>query len=208
MQHLRGSDPIVLALPRGGVPVAFEVAAALEAPLDVLFVRKIGVPWQPELALGAIVDGADPQLVYDERMAAALGIGRDYLERARTEQLAEIERRRQLYSGARPALPVKGRTVVAVDDGIATGATFRAALKALRKAGATRLVLATPVAPEDTLELLRPEVDEIVCLETPSPFFAIGEHYADFAQTSDAEVIALLREAAERIDAAAKKRAG
>jgi putative phosphoribosyl transferase len=208
LRHLRGSEPLVLALPRGGVPVAFEVATALGAPLDILLVRKIGVPWQPELALGAIVDGPDPQLVYDARLAAELGVDEDYLQKAKSTQLAEIERRRKVYFGDRAPVPVKGRTVIVIDDGIATGATCRAALKALRKAGAAKLVLATPVAPGDTLDLLRPEVDEIVCLDTPAPFFAIGEHYADFAQTTDDEVTSLLRQAAEQADAAAHKRAG
>jgi putative phosphoribosyl transferase len=207
LRHLYDAAPLVLALPRGGVPVAFEIAESLGAPLDLVLVRKIGVPWQPELALGAIVDGADPQLVYDERLAAELGVAADYLNKARAIQLAEIERRRKLYLGDREPAPVKGRTVIVVDDGIATGATARVALRALRKAGAARLVLGTPVAPEETIALLRPEADEIVCLETPSPFFAIGEHYADFAQTTDEEVVSLLRQAAERTDAAARARA-
>jgi putative phosphoribosyl transferase len=206
LEHMRGEEPVVLALPRGGVPVGFEVATALGAPLDLVLVRKIGVPWQPELALGAVVDGADPQLVYDYRLAAELNVPADYLEQERARQLAEIERRRKLYFGDRPPVPVRGRTVIVVDDGIATGSTVRAALRALRKAGVARLVLAVPVGPPDTIELLSNEVDGIVCLETPSPFFAIGEHYADFRQTSDDEVIALLQRAASRDDAASPPR--
>jgi predicted phosphoribosyltransferase len=206
LRHLRDQRPLVLALPRGGVPVAVEVAAALGAQLDLVLVRKIGVPWQPELALGAIVDGPEPQLVYDARLAAALGVEPAYLQRASAAQLAEIERRRRLYFGSRKPIPVRGRAVILVDDGIATGATARAAIRAVRQAGAARVILATPVAPADTLEALRGEVDEIVCLEQPSPFLAIGNHYVDFGQLDDAEVVALLGEAGGHADAALTRR--
>jgi putative phosphoribosyl transferase len=190
--HLAPSDPVVLALPRGGVPVAFEVARALNAPLDLLLVRKIGVPWQPELALGAIVDGAEPHLAIDRGLVAELGVTDTYIRAECDRQLAEIERRRKIYLGGRGSIGLRGRTVIVVDDGVATGSTVRAALDALRQAGAARIVLAVPVAPEDTVAALRPFVDEIVCLATPEPFIAIGAHYADFTQLADEEVVRLL----------------
>lgn len=194
LQHLRRESPVVLALPRGGVPVGFEIAARLDAPLDVVLVRKIGVPWQPELALGAVVDGATPQTFIDRRLAADFGIEEGYIEKETAHQLAEIERRRRSYFGDRPPLPLAGRTAIVVDDGIATGSTARTALRAVRKAGAGRTILAVPVAPPESLAELRDEADEIVCLETPSPFFAVGAHYARFPQVEDAEVIALLED--------------
>jgi putative phosphoribosyl transferase len=188
-------DPIVLALPRGGVPVAFEVAKALRAPLDLLMVRKIGAPGREEFGIGAVVDGSDPQIVLNEEAIRIIGPPEGYVEAETRRQLQEIERRRRLYMGGRRPLPVKGRTVIVVDDGVATGGTVRAALKALIRAGAGRIVLALPVAPLDTLEELRGEADEVVCLSTPEPFWAVGLHYADFSQTSDEEVIQLLEEA-------------
>ncbi|HXH04752.1 MAG TPA: phosphoribosyltransferase [Candidatus Competibacteraceae bacterium] len=193
--HLRGEQPLVLALPRGGVPIGLEVAKALAAPLDVILVRKIGVPWQPELAIGAIVDGPNPQRLLDEHLIAELGIDRAYIRDECARQLAEIERRRKLYFGEHPPIPLHGRTVIVVDDGIATGATMRTALRAVRNAGAAKIIVATPLAPEDTLELLRAEADEVICLSSPTPFIAIGMHYADFTQVEDAEVLALLNEA-------------
>ncbi|HWX36084.1 MAG TPA: phosphoribosyltransferase [Steroidobacteraceae bacterium] len=192
LQHLRHEKPVVLALPRGGVPVGFEIAEQLDAPLDIILVRKIGVPWQPELALGAVVDGADPQVIFNDKLAAELGIERDYIAGETARQLQEIERRRKIYLGDRPSSPLAGATVIVVDDGIATGSTVRAALRAVRKSGAAKIVLAVPVAPEDTLDELRGEVDEIVFLGSPSPFIAVGAHYAEFAQLTDADVVALL----------------
>jgi predicted phosphoribosyltransferase/pimeloyl-ACP methyl ester carboxylesterase len=193
--HLKDENPIVLALPRGGVPVAFEVARALEAPLDVVLVRKIGAPGQPELGLGAVVDGPDPKIVYNEDVVRLVHPSEGYLWAEEQRQLAEIDRRRALYRTGREPLPVQGRTVVVVDDGIATGGTMRAVLQALRAAGATRLVLAVPVAPADTLEELSALADEVVCLATPEPFYAVGAHYGNFDQTSDEEVIDLLNRA-------------
>ncbi|MDJ1158057.1 phosphoribosyltransferase family protein [Chelatococcus sp. SYSU_G07232] len=193
--RLAGERPVVLALPRGGVPVGYEIARALGAPLDVIFVRKIGVPWQPELALGAVVDGADPQMVIDEVLVRELRVRQDYIRDECARQLAEIERRRVLYHGNRTPVSVKGRTVIVVDDGIATGATMRAALKGLQGAGAARVVIATPVAAQDTLDRLEVEADEIVCLHVPEALMAIGMHYLDFTQVEDGEVIALLEEA-------------
>jgi putative phosphoribosyl transferase len=192
--HLRPDEPLVLALPRGGVPVGFEIARELDAPLDILLVRKIGVPWQPELALGAVVDGAAPQVLINEGLAEELAVERSYIESETARQLSEIERRRRIYLGDKPPPALGSRTVIIVDDGIATGSTARAALRAVRKAGARRIVLAVPVAPEDTVEQLGAEVDEIVCLSSPSPFIAVGAHYREFPQLADADVIALLAE--------------
>jgi putative phosphoribosyl transferase len=199
LQYLRHEEPVVLALPRGGVPVGFEIAEGLDAPLDIVLVRKIGVPWQPELALGAVVDGADPQIVINDSLAAELAIDESYIKSETARQLEEIERRRKLYLGDRPPVPLAGRTVIVVDDGIATGSTVRTALRAIRNAGAGKIVLAVPVAPRDALDELRGEVDEIICLSTPSPFIAVGAHYAEFAQLADADVILLLEERHKRM---------
>jgi predicted phosphoribosyltransferase len=195
--HLKESKPVVLALPRGGVPVAFEVAAALAAPLDVVLVRKIGAPGQPELGLGAVVDGASPKLVLNEELVQLVRPGRAYLEAEEKRQLAEIERRRALYRPAGAPLSLAGRTAIVVDDGIATGGTMKAVLLALKNSSVGRLVLAVPVAPPDTLQELTPLADEVVCLMTPEPFYSVGSHYRDFAQTTDEEVIHLLARAAK-----------
>lgn len=189
---LRLRDPVVFALPRGGVPVAAEVADALHAPLDLVLVRKIGAPGQPELALGAVVDGDAPETVLNPHIVAATGASVAFIEAARRRELAEIERRRTRYLAGHSRVDPAGRDAVVVDDGIATGATARAALHALRRRGAARLVLATPVAPADTLEALRGEADEIVCLFVPAPFFGIGAFYRDFHQLTDDEVVDLL----------------
>lgn len=184
----------VLALPRGGVPVAAEVARALAAPLELLLVRKIGAPWQPELAVAAVAEGDPPELVIDAEIARLSGVDRHYIEAQAQRELAEIERRRAAYCpGARPP-EVAGRTVIVVDDGVATGSTMRAALRALRQRGPARLVLAVPVAPADTLAALRAEVDDMVCLAQPEPFVAVGRHYIDFAQVGDDEVRRILAE--------------
>ncbi len=196
--HLRAEQPIVLALPRGGVPVGFEIAEALDAPLDIVLVRKIGAPGQPELALGAVVDGDAAQVLIDHDLVKALAVDPTYIESETQRQLAEIERRREAYLGRRPPARITGRTVIVVDDGIATGSTVRTALRAIKagraagNGGAGRVVLAVPVAPQETLDALRPEVDEIVCLAMPSPFFAVGAHYQEFAQLADADVVSLL----------------
>jgi putative phosphoribosyl transferase len=183
---------VVLALPRGGVPVAAEVARALGAPLDLLLVRKIGVPWQRELALAAVVDGDEPQVVVDEEVRRMCGADQAYIDAQARKELQEIERRRSVYLGGRPSLPVAGATAVVVDDGIATGTSVRAASKALRRRQPKRLVLAVPVAPADTVAELRDEVDDLVCLTEPFPFHAIGLHYEDFHQLEDREVLAAL----------------
>ena len=184
--------PVVLALPRGGVPVALEVSRTLLAPLDLLLVRKIGHPLHPELAMGAIVDGDHPELVLNETFDAVAIDYSAYLETAKAAALAEIERRRALYLSGRQPVDVANATAIVVDDGIATGATARAALKALRHRHPRKIVLAVPIAPADTLMALRSEVDQVVCLATPEPFHAVGQFYADFRQVDDREVIRLL----------------
>lgn len=188
------ADPVVLALPRGGVPVGVEVARALKAPLDVLLVRKIGAPWQRELAVAAVVEGEQPEVVIDEETLAASGATRDYVDREAEHEWAEIARRRQTYRGGRPPLAVAGRDVVLVDDGIATGTTVRAALKGLRRLKPRRLVLAVPVAPPEAVATLQGEVDDLVCLSQPVFFHAVGAHYVDFRQVEDDEVVEMLRE--------------
>ncbi len=188
-------DPVVYALPRGGVPVAVEVARELHAPLDLLVVRKIGAPGYPEVALGAVVGGDDPQMVINEDVYAATGRDAEGLERARRSELAEIERRRSRYLGDRPRIDPSGRVVVIVDDGLATGATAKAALAALRRQGAKTTVLAVPVAPADSLDEMRAIADVVVVLHAPAQFWAIGPFYADFHQLSDEETIELLRQA-------------
>jgi putative phosphoribosyl transferase len=187
--------PVVLALPRGGVPLGFEVARALDAPLDLVLVRKIGAPFQPELALGAVVDGGRAETILNEEMVREFQIPESYIAQESARQLEEIERRRRLYLAGRTRAPVEGRTAIVVDDGIATGATMEAALHATRRANPKHLVLATPVAPPDTIERLRPQVDEVVCLATPRLFGAIGVFYEDFQQLRDEEVVDLLRRA-------------
>lgn len=197
LQELAPADPIVLAMPRGGIPVAIEIAEALHAPLDLVLVRKIGVPFQPELAAAAVVDGQDPEIVLNEEVMRLAGINRDYIDQQARKELAEIERRRLVYLSGRPRVPLENRSLIIVDDGIATGASIRAAITALRRKNPRRLILAVPVAPADTLEMLRAEVDDIVCLETPDSFYAIGMHYDDFHQVPDDEVVELMNEAAE-----------
>jgi putative phosphoribosyl transferase len=186
------ADPVVLALPRGGVPVALEVARAIDAPLDLVLVRKIGVDFQPELAVAAVVDGDEPEIVINEDVVKAASVSQDYLDAQVEKKLAEIEKRRQLYLKDRARAAIKGRTAIVVDDGIATGASIRAALHALRRKEPARLVLAVPVAPAETLAVLQDEADDIICLATPEPFLAIGAHYADFRQVPDDEVVAML----------------
>jgi putative phosphoribosyl transferase len=184
---------IVLALPRGGVPVAAEVAKALDAPLDLILVRKIGVPGQPELAMGAVVDGAAPIVVRNEEVIELSGITAEEFDAVSARELAEIERRRRLYIGERARAEIAGQTVIVIDDGIATGATTRAALQTIRSRKPKELVLAVPVAPPETIEHLRKEADTLICLETPEPFGAIGYFYRDFRQVSDQEVVAVLK---------------
>lgn len=192
LAEYRGRRPVVLALPRGGVPVAAEVAAALEAPLDLVLVRKIGLPDQPELAMGAVVDGDGTVVVRNEDVIARGRVSEETFARVRDAELAEIARRRRHYLGDRPRAQVAGRVVIVIDDGVATGATVRAALRALRRRGPAELVLAVPIGPVETLEALGREADRVVCPEERRQFFAIGPFYADFTQTTDAEVTAAL----------------
>jgi len=192
---LRGytkDNPVILALPRGGVPVAFEVAKALGAELDLLFVRKIGAPGHDELGIGAVVDGLHPQLVLNENLARRTGAGRDYVEARMARELDEIERRREAYKKGEPPVDLGGRVVILVDDGIATGGTVKAALRGISRNSPARLVLAVPVAPEEAIEEMNALADEVICLATPEPFQAVGLHYRDFTQTSDGEVVLLL----------------
>jgi putative phosphoribosyl transferase len=191
--RLKDERPVILALPRGGVAVGFEVARLLHATLDLLLVRKIGAPFQPELAVGAVVDGGRPETVLNEEMVREFQISESYIAEESARELEEIERRRGLYLTGRRRAPVEGRTVIVVDDGIATGATMDAALHATRRAKPERLVLAAPVAPPDTIEPLRAQADEVVCLATPRLFDAIGAFYEDFRQLDDQDVVALLR---------------
>lgn len=195
LQQLQLPAPVVVfALPRGGVPIGAVVARTLQAPLDLVLVRKIGAPWQPELALAAVAEGEPPEIVVDEEVRSSAGVDDAWIAREATRHLEELARRRQLYLRGRAPAAVEGRTAIVVDDGIATGTTMRAALKALRRRRPARLVLAVPVAPQDTLHMLRPEVDQIVCLATPHPFRAVGLHYRDFDQVEDDEVMAALAE--------------
>jgi putative phosphoribosyl transferase len=188
------SDLFVLALPRGGVPVAYEVATALRAPLDVFLVRKLGVPGHEELAMGAIASGGVS--VLNEDVTMSMGISDSVIREVKEHEQKELERREQLYRGSRGPLNVQGRTVILIDDGLATGSTMRAAIAALRKMRPARIVVAVPVAAPETCETIRNEVDELICAVTPEPFLAVGAWYSDFSQTTDDEVRELLQAAA------------
>ncbi len=184
-------NPVVLAIPRGGVVVAYEVSRALGAPMDVIIPRKIGAPSNPELAIGALAQ--DGTLVVDQALVLSLGVGEKYLAEETERQKGEITRRLGLYRQGAPAVALEGAMVIVVDDGIATGATVLAALRGLRSAAPAKVILAVPVAPPDTLQRLLPEADKIVCLATPEPFYAVGQFYRHFDQTSDEEVVEFLR---------------
>jgi putative phosphoribosyl transferase len=196
LEPLRAEHPVILGLPRGGVPVAYEVAAALDAPLDVIIVRKLGVPFQPELGMGAIGEGG--VRILNEQVVHRAGVTADELGAVEGRERAELDGRAARFRGGRPRLALTGRTVVIVDDGIATGSTARAACRVARAQGARRVVLAVPVAPPHAIAELRQDADDVVCLELPWDFYAIGQFYADFSQTSDEEVIACLERAATR----------
>ena len=185
--------PVVLALPRGGVPVAAPVAIAFGAPLDVVVVRKLGVPGQPELAMGAVVEAGRPVTIRNEAIIRVAHVSEAEFDEVRASELAEAQRRRELYVGRGRRLSLKGRAVIVIDDGIATGASMRAAVKAVRKQQPARLVVAVPVAARTSLEALRGEVDDIVCVDVRDDLRAIGVYYDDFEQVSDDEVIAALR---------------
>lgn len=187
-----GQHPIVLALPRGGVPVAAEIAKALSAPLDLVLVRKIGLPWQPELAIGAVVDGAEPTVVRNEAFISLAGVGEDVFEGICRDELTEIDRRKSRYLGSRARAPIAGQTVIIADDGMATGATAKAALRAIRQRAPLKLVLAVPIASAAAVAELQDEVDDLVCLDVPEPFVAIGQFYRDFSEVSDDDVVSIL----------------
>lgn len=188
-------DVVVLALPRGGVPVAYEVAHALRAPLDVFLVRKLGLPGQEELAMGAIASGGTR--VLNEELVETLRIPEDVIDATTAWEQRELVRRERLYRDDRPFPAVRGRTVILIDDGLATGSSMRAAVASLRQQGPHRIVVAVPVASRSTCEELSAEVDDVVCARTPEPFYAVGYWYEDFTQTTDEEVHALLERAAE-----------
>ena len=188
----RNQAPVILALPRGGVPVAAEVASAFNAPLDLVLVRKLGVPFQPELAMGAVAEGDSPLVIRNEDVIALAEISEPEFQEVCRREVAEIDRRRRAYLGDRPRVAVAGRVAIVIDDGIATGATTRAALRATRAREPRALVLAVPVAPTDTLLALRAEVDDLICVESYPDFGAIGFYYRDFRQVSDGEVKQIL----------------
>ena len=194
LRHFAGrEDVVVLALPRGGVPVAFEVARELEAPLDVYVVRKLGLPEQPELAMGALASGG-LRVLNDDVLQAAT-VSRETIERVAGQEQQELERRERLYRDSRSPLEVAGKAVILVDDGLATGATMLAAVRALRTRDPTEIVVAVPIAPPETCEGLRGEADDVVCARTPEPFVAIGVWYEQFRQVSDEEIRDLLNRA-------------
>jgi putative phosphoribosyl transferase len=194
---IAGEDSVILALPRGGVPVAHEVAARIGAPLDVLLVRKLGVPWQPELAFGAVATG--DVVVLNEDHITALGLSDEQISDIIDRERIELERRERLYRDDHEPVDITGKTVVVVDDGIATGSTVRAALECLGERGPARRILACPVAAAETVRGLEDQADEVVCLRTPVQFAAVGAWYADFAPVSDVEVKQMLAESAARV---------
>ena len=196
LAHYQDEDPIVLALPRGGVPVGYEISHALQAPLDVFVARKLGAPGRPELGIGAIAQGG--VRVLNAYSVQVLGITEEYIEQVAEIEAAEIERRLRLLRGDRPEPEVRERTVILVDDGLATGATALAAIRALRRRAPRRLILAVPVCAEQTVMDIRPEVDALVCLKTPSDLLAISLWYRNFEQVPDEEVIELLERSAQR----------
>jgi putative phosphoribosyl transferase len=192
MKQLSFERPVVYALPRGGVPVAAQVAAALNAPLDLVLVRKIGAPYQPELAVGAVVDGATPELVINRDIAAAAGADADYIAAVEKRELREIERRRLVYFSGKDRVSPQGRDAIVVDDGVATGATAIAAVHTLKRRRARRVIVATPVAPPDAVERLEAEADLVICLAQPEWFGGISAFYQDFHQLNDEEIVKLL----------------
>jgi len=195
LEH-HADDPyvVVLALPRGGVPVGYKIAKALNVPLDVFVVRKLGVPGYEELAMGAIASGG--VLVLNDEVVSRLNIPRHVLEAAERDQLRELERREQAYRGGREPAPIEGRKVILVDDGLATGASMRAAVRALRQKHPASITVAVPIGSRETCDQFRSDVDEVVCGECPEPFFAVGSWYSNFLQTTDEEVRELLDRAA------------
>lgn len=194
LRKYRHRNAVVLALPPGGVPVAHEIAKALQAPLDLLFVRRVGAPGHPDIYLGAVVDGPQPQLVLNDELLRALSPPPEFLEGEQLRQMRAIEHQRLLYLNGRPPTELQGRTVIVVDDGVTTGTSVRSALKAIDRSEPEWLVLAVPLAPPPVLLDLQSIADEVICLSSPEPFLAVGNYYNDFTATSDEEVIALLSE--------------
>ena len=192
---MRLSHPVVLALPRGGVPVGAEIARRLHAPLDIVFVRKLGAPEQPELAVGAVADGSDPEIVLNAELVATLDLSEDYIAAAAKRELATIERRRREWSPLRPTVDLADRALIVVDDGVATGMTMQAALRQLKRREPARLIAAAPVASREAVAMLEGEADDVVCLSVPRRFGSVGSFYRSFLQVTDAEVAALLRAA-------------
>lgn len=190
--------PLVLALPRGGVPVGAQIARRLEAPLDVAFVRKLGAPGEPELAVGAVGAGVAPEIVLNARLVEELGVSAEFISSAVARELAAIEQRRRDYADVRPGVAPSSRTVIVVDDGVATGMTMQAALRSLRRQNPARLIVAVPVASRDALAMLQQEADDVVYLSAPRRFGSVGSFYRAFDQVSDADVATLLRDAATR----------
>jgi putative phosphoribosyl transferase len=197
LEFLKGQDAIVLALPRGGVPVAFEIAQALQVPLDVLIVRKLGVPGHEELALGAIASGG--VCVLNEDILEQLALGQQDIDREIAQETIELQHREKIYRGDKPFPKLEHKTVIVVDDGIATGATMRAAVAALRQHKPEQIIVAAPTSAPDTFQQLQREADEVICLATPEPYIAVGVWYQHFPQTSDEEVKALLGRQSEKI---------
>lgn len=195
-QYAGRPDTVVLALPRGGIPVGYQIAEALDLPLDIFVVRKLGVPGQEELAMGAIASGGIR--VLNEDIVHALRIPDEVIAAVAVEEQRELERREKLYRQGKPPIDIRNKFVILVDDGLATGATMRAAAAALKKQGAKGVIVAVPVAARSTCEELRAEVDDIVCGATPEPFYGVGSWYRDFSQTTDEEVIELLEKSRKR----------
>lgn len=194
LKKLGLAEPAVLALPRGGVPVAAEVARELEAPLDLVIVRKVGAPGNPELAAAAIVDGNPPDIVLNYEIVEAYGLDEEELRIMIDRERPELARRRRVYLGNRKPLPIAGKTVIIVDDGAATGVTMRVAIQALKRRSPREIIVAIPVAPPETVAELSQEADRVVCLSRPVRFLALGYHYHDFPQLEDEEVVSVLKE--------------
>ena len=199
LKDFKGQNPVVLALPRGGVPVGYEIAVALRATLDVIVARKLGAPGDPELAIGAVVGADEPETVLNEELISCLGVEPEYLAREIASQLKEIRRREAIYRGGRRPAALAGRTAIVVDDGVATGASIRAALRGVRRRGAQSVVLAVPVAPPEVAASLAADAQAVIILLQPEPFMSVGSHYEDFAQTPDEEVMRLLEAAAMQV---------
>lgn len=195
LARFRNQHPVVLAIPRGGVPVGYEIARALDAPLDILIARKLGAPGQEELGIGALADGDHPETVMNQEVLGLIDVPESYLRAEIARELEEIHRRQRVYRGDRPPVPVAGKVAIVVDDGIATGGSIRAALRSLKRRNPARIVVAVPVAPRETVRALGAEADEVIALNMPEYFGAVAEFYQDFRQTSDDDVILLLKAA-------------